>query len=184
MLAVLALAGGDAHFCGPNFGAAAAAGALAGVDERQARHLLSYAAQQASGISCWMRDKDHIEKSFDCGGMAARNGVTAAMLVASGLTGVDDVFSGERNFYVAFGNEPDRDILVSELGARFEILNAAIKQWTVGSPIQAPLEALQTLLARQDIPSAPTLSAFPCASPTRWCPPWTTAKCRKSACSI
>src|SRR5437879_7074084 len=31
-----------------------AAGALAGLDERGVRHLLSYAAQQASGISCWM----------------------------------------------------------------------------------------------------------------------------------
>jgi 2-methylcitrate dehydratase PrpD len=147
-------AGHSTHTFGPNFGAAAAAGALAGVDERQARHLLSYAAQQASGISCWMRDKDHIEKAFDFGGMAARNGTTAAMMVASGLTGVDDVFSGERCFYEAFGDEPDRDVLVDGLGSRFEILKTAIKQWTVGSPIQAPLDALQALLAEQEIACA------------------------------
>src|SRR2546422_43131 len=68
-------AGHSTHSFGPTFGAAAAAGALAGMDERGARHLLSYAAQQASGISCWMRDEEHIEKDFDFGGMPARNGV-------------------------------------------------------------------------------------------------------------
>ena len=49
------------HSYGPTFGAAVAAGMLVGVNERQARYLLSYAAQQASGISCWMRDEEHIE---------------------------------------------------------------------------------------------------------------------------
>ena len=139
--------GHSSHTFGPNFGAAAAAGALVGVGEQQARYLLSYAAQQASGISCWMRDKDHIEKAFDFGGMPARNGVTAALMVAAGFTGVDDVFSGERCFFDAYGNDADRDILSHELGSRFEILETSIKRWTVGSPIQAPLDALHALLA-------------------------------------
>ena len=68
--------------------------------------LLSYTAQQASGVSCWMRDEEHIEKAFDFGGMPARNGVTAATMVAHGFTGVEDVFSGERNFFVAYGRAP------------------------------------------------------------------------------
>src|SRR6266581_2167973 len=70
-------AGHSTHSFGPTFGAAAAAGALAGLDERRVRHLLSYAAQQASGISCWMRDEGHVEKAFDFGGMPARNGDAA-----------------------------------------------------------------------------------------------------------
>jgi 2-methylcitrate dehydratase PrpD len=143
--------GHSTHTFGPNFGAAAAAGALAGLDEQQCRYLMSYAAQQASGIACWMRDQDHIEKSFDFGGMAARNGVSAALMVASGCTGVDDVFSGERNFYHAFGHDPDRRALARELGTRFEILGAGIKRWTVGSPIQAPMDALDTLMRRHAV---------------------------------
>lgn len=142
-------AGHSSHTFGPNFGAAAAAGALVGVDEMGARYVLSFAAQQASGVSCWMRDKDHIEKAFDFGGMPARNGVSAALMVASGFTGVDDVFSGERCFFDAYGNNPDRDILARELGGRFEIMEAGIKRWTVGSPIQAPLDSLHSLLAEQ-----------------------------------
>src|SRR3989475_10703690 len=81
-------AGHSTHRFGPTFGAAAAAGALAKLDERGARHLLSYAAQQASGVSCWMRDEEDIEKACDFGGMPARNGVAAAGMVAHGLTGV------------------------------------------------------------------------------------------------
>lgn len=142
--------GHSSHTFGPNFGAAAAAGALAHLDAMQARYLMSYAAQQASGISCWMRDKDHIEKAFDFGGMGARNGVSSALMVASGFTGVEDVFSGERCFYDAYGNDADRSILAHELGTRFEILETSIKRWTVGSPIQAPLDALHELLTEED----------------------------------
>ncbi len=139
-------AGHSTHSFGPTFGAAAAAGALARLDERGVRHLLSYAAQQASGISCWMRDEEHIEKAFDFGGMPARNGVQAAAMVAHGFTGVEDVFSGERNFFVAYGHSPDPAELARELGERYEIMNADIKRWAVGSPIQAPLDSLLELI--------------------------------------
>jgi 2-methylcitrate dehydratase PrpD len=134
--------GHSTHSFGPMFGAAAAAGALAGLSERQARHMLSFTAQQASGVSCWMRDPDHIEKSFDFGGMPARNGVAAATMVAQGFTGVDDVFAGERNFFVAYGRKPEPGKLVDGLGAVYEIMNTNIKRWSVGSPIQAPLDSL------------------------------------------
>jgi 2-methylcitrate dehydratase PrpD len=120
----------------------------------QARYLLSYAAQQASGIACWMRAKDHVEKAFDFGGMPARNGMTAAIMVAQGFTGVEDVFSGERNFYDAYGEKPDRGALGRELGTRYEILGTGIKRWTVGSPIQAPLDALDSLLRRHAMRAA------------------------------
>jgi 2-methylcitrate dehydratase PrpD len=110
----------------------------------QVRHVLSYAAQQASGISCWMRDPEHVEKAFDFGGMPARNGVTAAAMAAHGLSGVEDVFSGERSFFVAYPGDPQA--LVRGLGETFEILNASIKRWSVGSPIQAPLDSLIELM--------------------------------------
>jgi 2-methylcitrate dehydratase PrpD len=143
--------GHSTHSFGPMFGAAAAAGALARMRERQVRHLLSFTAQQASGISCWMRDGEHVEKAFDFGGMPARNGVAAATMVASGFTGVDDVFSGERSFFVAYGRKPDAAMLVRDLGVKYEIMNTNIKRWSVGSPIQAPLDALRDLIREQSI---------------------------------
>jgi 2-methylcitrate dehydratase PrpD len=145
-------AGHSTHSFGPMFGAAAAAGALAGLDPDETRWLLSYTAQQCSGVSCWMRDEEHIEKAFDFGGMPARNGVAAAAMVAAGFTAVEDVFSGERNFFVAYdetrriGRAPEPQRLTQGLGTTFEIMNTNIKRWSVGSPIQAPLDSLLDLI--------------------------------------
>ena len=47
------------------FGSAAAAGCAASLNTEQMQWLLSYAAQQASGLASWQRDTDHIEKAFD-----------------------------------------------------------------------------------------------------------------------
>ncbi len=138
-------AGHSTHAFGGLFGAAAAAGTLAGLDEQHSRWLLSYAAQQAAGITCWARDEEHIEKAFHFGAMPASRGVLAASLVAFGFSGVDDVFSGSRNFFEAFSEHPDPDLLTRDLGDRYEILHANIKKWPVGSPIQAALDSAQML---------------------------------------
>jgi 2-methylcitrate dehydratase PrpD len=151
------LVGHATHSIGPNFGAAAAGATLAGLDRDQVRHVLSYAAQQASGLSCYARDREHIEKALVFGGMPARNGVAAATMVASGFSAVEDVFSGERNFFVAFdeagrtGAPPNPSLLLRELGTTYEIMNTNIKRWSVGSPIQAPLDSLLALIRAEGI---------------------------------
>src|SRR6266571_3495592 len=117
----LAAASHATHSIGGTFGAGVAAGALLGLDAAQVRALLSYCAQQASGVACNVRDLEHIEKAFDFGGMPARNGVAAATMVAHGFTGVDDVFSGERNFFEAYAPDPAPALLADALGVRFEI---------------------------------------------------------------
>ncbi len=149
--------GHSGHGFGPTFGAAAAAAALARFNADHVRHALSYAAQQSSGLSCYPRDQDHIEKAFDCAGMPARNGVAAVTMVAVGCTAVEDVFSGERNFFVAFdesrrtGKAPVPEILVRDLGKTYEIMNTGIKRWSVGLPIQAPLDSLVELMRSENI---------------------------------
>src|SRR4051812_3485968 len=84
------------------FGAVAAAASLARLDEPMMRYAVSYAAQQVSGVWSWERDTEHVEKAFDFAGMGARNGVTAAVMVQSGFTGVPDVLDGEHNVLQAF----------------------------------------------------------------------------------
>jgi 2-methylcitrate dehydratase PrpD len=133
------------------FGAASAAGSAAGLNAQQMRWLLDYASQQASGLAAWQRDTEHIQKSFVFAGMPARNGVTAALLVQLGGTGVTDIFSGPDNFLQAFAPKADPAQLIERLGQRYEVTTTNIKKWTVGGPIQAALDALQVLLKRRAI---------------------------------
>ena len=136
------------HALAGTFGSAAAAGCAAGLNEQQMRWLIDYASQQASGIKTWQRDTDHIEKAFLFAGMPARNGITAALLVQAGATGVDDVLSGQDNFLADYAPQADPAKLIDKLGERFEITRTNIKKWTVGSPIQAPLDALEIILKK------------------------------------
>jgi len=127
------------------FGAAAAAASLAKLDERAMRYALSYAAQQISGIWSWERDTEHVEKAFDFAGMGARNGVTAALMAQAGFTGVPDVLDGEHNALQALSREPKPEEMVAGLGSRFFVTETAIKVFSVGYPIQAPLDAFLAL---------------------------------------
>jgi 2-methylcitrate dehydratase PrpD len=137
------------HSIAGTFGAAAAAGCAASLTATQMRWLLDYASQESSGFAVWERDVDHIEKGFVFAGMPARNGVTAAMLVKSGFTGVDDVFSGADNYFQVNAPKGSPAKLIDGLGERYEVTRTDVKKWTVGTPIQAPLDAIVNLRARR-----------------------------------
>lgn len=134
------------HSLGALFGATGAAAALMDFTVEECASTLSYAIQQASGIPYWERDSQHVEKAFDFGGMGARNGVAAAVMVDAGMTGVQDPLEGKLNYLSAFAENADAAALTNGLGTRFEIMEASIKKWCVGSPIQAALDAVMALL--------------------------------------
>ena len=138
------------HSIAGTFGAAAAAACAAGLASREMRWALDYSAQQSSGIVAWRRDTDHIEKAFVFGGMPARNGVASALLVRSGWNGVDDIFAGADNFFQAYAPKARRERLIEKLGERYEIVYTDLKKWTVGSPIQAPLDAIEAIRSKQN----------------------------------
>jgi 2-methylcitrate dehydratase PrpD len=137
------------------FVAAASAAAMLRLDPRQVRHTFSYAAQQASGIGSWTRDREHVEKAFDFGGMGARNGVMAATMVVLGLTGVEDPFTGEESVFTALADKPAPEQLVAELGSRFDVFNTTIKKWSVGAPLQAVLDSVAVLLEDPAVRAGP-----------------------------
>ena len=126
-------------------GSVGAAASIACLDEAGMRYALSYAAQQVSGLWSWVRDAEHVEKAFDFAGMGARNGVTAATMAEAGLTGVWDIFQGEHNVLQALSLDPRPNEMVANLGSRYCITETAIKPYSVGYPIQAPLDAFFAL---------------------------------------
>jgi 2-methylcitrate dehydratase PrpD len=133
------------HSISPLFAAAAAASCAASLNAQQMRWMLGYAAHQSSGLGAWNRDTEHVQKAFHFGGMTARSGVTSALLVQAGWTGVDDILSGKDNFFAAYNPHADPAGLIDKLGDRYEVTRTNIKKWPVGSPIQAALDALEIL---------------------------------------
>ncbi|MCZ6563097.1 MAG: MmgE/PrpD family protein [Deltaproteobacteria bacterium] len=126
-------------------GSAAAAASIAKLDQTGMRYVLSYAAQQVSGIWSWVRDAEHVEKAFDFAGMGARNGVTAATMVHTGFTGVWDVLEGDHNVLEALSPSQEPGEMIKGLGSRFFVTETAIKPYPVGYPIQAALDAFFVL---------------------------------------
>ncbi len=127
------------------FGALGSAASLARLDERGMRFAISYSAQQVAGLWSWVKDEDHIEKSFDFAGMGARNGVQAVTMVQAGLTGVFDVLDGTHNLFIALSTKPQPEEMLAGLGSKFYVTETAIKTFSVGYPIQSPLDATLTL---------------------------------------
>jgi 2-methylcitrate dehydratase PrpD len=74
--------------------------------------------------------------------------VTAALLVQAGGTAVDDIFSGADNFFQGFVPLNNPEMVIDKLGERYEVTRTNVKKWTVGAPIQAPLDALDNLIRR------------------------------------
>ena len=133
---------------GSTFGAASASASIARINKDLVPYVLDYATQQASGINSWARDKEHVEKAFVFAGMGARNGVTAALVVQSGFTGVSDAFSGESNFINAFSSHPHPRLLTEGLGHEYQIMLTDMKRFPAGFPIQAAADATVKLIAR------------------------------------
>jgi 2-methylcitrate dehydratase PrpD len=60
--------------------------------------------------------------------MTARSGVTAALLVQAGWTGVDDILAGKDNFFAAYNPHAEAAGLIDKLGERYEVTRTNIKK--------------------------------------------------------
>jgi 2-methylcitrate dehydratase PrpD len=128
------------------FGSASAAAVLNGFDADRVRIMFSYVAQQVSGMNTWKRDTEHVEKAFVLAGWPAVSAWYAVSLVGFGWSGVRDVFRGDPNFLDIVGRDADADRLVDALGERFEVERTHLKRHPVGSPVQAPVQGLLSIV--------------------------------------
>ncbi|WGF88083.1 MmgE/PrpD family protein [Marinivivus vitaminiproducens] len=134
--------------CGA-FGAAAAAACLLKLPEEAVARALGLAACQASGLMAWESDPTENARPFQMG-MAARNGVTAALLAGSGFGGPPEVFDHGHTVFKAFSRAPEPQRLTEDLGTAFDgILELAIKPYSCVSFLHPGLDALFAL-AREE----------------------------------
>lgn len=141
-------AGTSSHAMGAIWGSGACASVLADFDTVQVRRLISYLAHESSGLGCWMAEHDHVQKAYIFGAMGAKNAITSVLLVQSGWTGLDEALEGPRTLFQARSQHARGRSMEPPLVLGHEILGSNIKKWCVGSPAQAPLDAVQALLPR------------------------------------
>ena len=104
-------------------GAAAAVSRLLGLDARSAGHALAIAASEASGLK---ENFGTMVKPLHAG-LAARNGVLAALLARGGMTASDLAFDGPQGLLHAMDSEGQALAdAIADLGARWEILDTGI----------------------------------------------------------
>lgn len=133
------------------FGATAAAAFLAKLDTAQAIRALGLAACQASGMMAWESDPTENARPFQMG-MAARNGVTAALLAKRGFGGPDAVFDTGHTVFRAFSRNTRPELLTKDLGTRFDgVSELAIKPYSCVSFLHPGLDAMFGLLREQRI---------------------------------
>jgi 2-methylcitrate dehydratase PrpD len=140
--------------CG-SVGAAAAAGRILGLSVDQMRASIALGAAQCSGLLTFEEDPSHMLKSFNTG-VAARNGLYAALLAQRGFRGAPDVLTGRHSVLTPYSRpNPEPEKLLDGLGERYEICVTSIKRHACCSQTHAAIDALLALQEQHGItPSA------------------------------
>ncbi len=135
--------------CG-GFGAAVAAGHLVGLGPAALASALGNAGSLSGGL--WQcRNEAVMTKTLHCA-EAARRGLTAARLAATGFTGPRFILEGPQGVFAALcpGADPE-DVLADDDG--WLIFDTSFKPWPACRHAHAAIDA--TLLLREEIGAAP-----------------------------
>jgi 2-methylcitrate dehydratase PrpD len=121
--------------------AGAAAGKLLGLDAQQMTHALGIAATQASGMQ---QNRGTMCKSFHAG-RAASNGLLAALLAQQGFDSSEEIVEGKRGFARIYSNVAKPELVLDELGTRWEIARNGYKPYACGVVLHPILDAIVAL---------------------------------------
>jgi 2-methylcitrate dehydratase PrpD len=138
--------------CG-SVGAAVSAGRVLSLSVDEMLACIGLAASQSSGLLSFRADRSHMNKAFQAG-IAARNGLYAAMLARRGFRAAPNALDapGEPGMLGSFGNpEPAVGELSDGLGERYEICGTTFKRHPSCGRSHAPIDSLLMLRSAHDI---------------------------------
>jgi len=132
------------------FGAAAAAAKILGLPEDKVRHALGIVLSQAAGTTQTALDtplSKHMQSGF-----ASKAGVLSGLLAHRGVTGVQNVFEGKFGFFNLYkSGEYKKDVLLEDLGDRYEVDNLSVKPFPCCRATHGPIEAVGLLIKEHGI---------------------------------
>jgi 2-methylcitrate dehydratase PrpD len=132
------------------FGAAAIAGRIMKLNQEAMLSALGIAYQQCSGNLQCIYD-GALVKGISAG-LAAKGGVTAAIMAGRGITGATNCLEGKAGFYnVYHAGDYDARILTEDLGERFETEKIGFKPYPCCGHSHAAIDAALSLRSKYNI---------------------------------
>jgi 2-methylcitrate dehydratase PrpD len=87
-------------------------------------------------------------------GLAAQNGIHAALLGAEGFSGPLHILEGRDGFLHGYSRNPVAERLTADLGKTFEILHTAVKPHACCRYMQGPIDAVLAIMGEHNIQAA------------------------------
>jgi len=132
------------------FGVVATGGKLLGLDEAMMTNAMGIAYTQCSGSA--QGYEEGVSTVPVQQGFGARAGVLAVVLAQRGFTGSKNVLQGTYGFYPVYDrNEYDADMVIRELGKRFESTYVSIKPYPSGKGTHIPIDATMKIMKENQI---------------------------------
>lgn len=130
--------------------AAAVAARLLGLDSDGLTSAIGIGYHQSSGNGQCVKDGALTKRMGP--GMAVRGGIASALMARRGITGARNCLEGTAGIYhVYHGGSYSREILLSELGERFEGVNVSIKPYPCCRGVHPFIDAALALVAKHDV---------------------------------
>lgn len=134
------------------FGAAITSAKLLGLTAEQTLAAVGIAGSMAAGSMEFLAEGAWTKRIHP--GLAAQNGIHAALLAAEGFTGPRRILEGRDGFLHGYSRNAIPDRLTSGLGESFEILHTAVKPHACCRYMQGPIDAILALMREHNIESA------------------------------
>lgn len=131
------------------FGAAITASKLLGLTAEQTRHAVGIAGSMAAGSMEFLAEGAWTKRIHP--GLAAQNGIQAAMLAAEGFLGPSRPLEGRDGFLHGYSRNALPERLTSGFGESFEILRTAVKPHACCRYMQGPIDAILALVGEHQI---------------------------------
>jgi 2-methylcitrate dehydratase PrpD len=131
------------------FGAAITSAKLLGLTAEQTLAAVGIAGSMAAGSMEFLADGAWTKRIHP--GLAAQNGIHAALLAAEGFTGPLRILEGRDGFLHGYSRNPIPDRLTDGLGESFEILHTAVKPHACCRYMQGPIDAVLTIMREQNL---------------------------------
>lgn len=131
------------------FGAAITSAKLLGLTMDQTLAAVGIAGSMAAGSMEFLAEGAWTKRIHP--GLAAQNGIHAALLAAEGFTGPRGILEGRDGFLHGYSRNPVPERLTSDLGKSYEILHTAVKPHACCRYMQGPIDAILALLREHNI---------------------------------